>query len=482
MHWTALPMRRVLAATLAVGAAACTQSTREAVATAQAPAAAPAAPAPKAWNVLIYAAIDNDAEQDGNFFDFLDGVRAAHADDPQVEVLLFADRSEDYSDNASSLGEDFTDARLYRVRSGDCERLDGGAEFPEITRTGDYEPDSADPVNVRKFLAWAKAHHPARHTALMLYGHADGRAMCPDEDAGHEMGFAQLTDVVPAELSVDLMALELCYMGGVEVGYQWRPGNGGFSTRYLVAIPNAGPPLDWDRVFARLRTGGEGDLVDPATLTPERFGALIIEEGGKGRVELARRVPRMAERLGAEAVGCYDLARAAELKRAVDALAVQLALDGAREAFERDVRGPGPNGLVLNYSHDRLFADPFVDLHDMATRTAACDALPEETCAAAGAVVEAVNRFVLASWGGSGLQRFVPGASGVYLTCPVPGIGEVWSQCRWYSPGEVPLVYGRLAWCGDGATPGDGEVQTWFELLDAWFDKGADGGINRYTW
>jgi hypothetical protein len=92
------------------------------------------APAPqRPWTFLIYGACDNNAEDDGNFFRFLDGVRSAFADDPGIEVVLFLDRSDRYSTNATSLGEDFTDARLYRVRSGRSERLAGGNEFPEIT-------------------------------------------------------------------------------------------------------------------------------------------------------------------------------------------------------------------------------------------------------------------------------------------------------------------------------------------------------------
>jgi clostripain len=162
------------------------------------------------------------------------------------------DRSTKYSKNSTSLGEDFTDARLYIVRRSGCQRLDSGEQFPEISLTSNHEVDSADPENLRKFLAFGKARFAARHTALMLYGHADGRAMCPDEDSGNEMGFAQLTDAVAAEGAVDLMALELCNMGGVEIAYQWRPGNGAFHTKVLVAIPNAGPAMDWSRVFAHL--------------------------------------------------------------------------------------------------------------------------------------------------------------------------------------------------------------------------------------
>ncbi|HEU4418277.1 MAG TPA: clostripain-related cysteine peptidase [Planctomycetota bacterium] len=444
----------------------------------------------RAWTFAIYAAIDNNAEADGNFFAFFDGVRRAFADEPGIEIVLFADRSDRYSTNASSLGEDFTDGRLYRVRAGTCERLDGGAEFPEITTTSTWEPDSADPENVRKLLAFAKARYPSKHRALMLYGHADGRAMCPDEQSRHEMGFAQLTDVVPAALSVDLMALELCNMGGIEIAYQWRPGNGGFATRYLVAIPNAGPPLDWDRVFTRVHAGTGKGAVAPADLTPAGFAQLIVEEGGLGRKATAAAGGRRAQAMAHEAVAAYDLERAAAVKKAMDAMAVQLAAGGANaKAICARLRGPGPDGHALDYGRQRLQQDPFVDLYDFSARAAACEALTEQTRAAATAVMAATDEMVLASFGGSELPRFQASRCGVYFVFP-PGDDVVrgrdgverscWARCRWYSPLPVPGVFGRLHWCRDGAVAGNDVVENWFELLDAWFDGSGANDSNGY--
>ncbi|MGH7150341.1 MAG: clostripain-related cysteine peptidase, partial [Planctomycetota bacterium] len=341
--------------------------------------------------------------------------------------------------------------------------------------------------NVRKFVAFGKSRFPARHTALMLYGHADGRAMCPDEKSRHEMGFAELTAVATEKEAVDVMALELCNMGGVEIAYQWRPGNGGFSTKTLVAIPNAGPPLAWSRVFARLRApgapAGNGPAaVDPAGLSGPDFGRLIVEEGGAGRREAGE------ER---EAVGCYDLTRVEAVKRAVDALAVELARGDAKVVFE-ELRGPGPEGYALNYGRDRLDRAPFVDLHDLCRRAAACERLDAAARSASEAALAAVDEFVLASWGGKALPRFEAGKSGVFIVFP-DGDAEarggqgrkerVWARCRWYSPLAVPGVYGRLAWCSDGARPGNGVVENWFELLDRWFDETGDGpgGANGYA-
>ncbi len=58
----------------------------------------------------------------------------------------------------------------------------------------------------------------------------------------------------------------------------------------------------------------------------------------------------------------------------------------------------------------------------------------------------------------------------------------------WYNalePAGDADGYGKYAWCIDGATPGNGEVENWFELMDAWFDSAeADepGGSNGYAW
>lgn len=419
------------------------------------------------WTFLIYAACDNNAEHDGNFFRFLDGVRGALEDNQGIEVVLFMDRSTKYSRNSTSLGEDFTDARLYAVRRSGCQRLDGGEQFPEISLASNHEVDSADPENLRKFLAFGKARFPAQHTALMLYGHADGRAMCPDEESGNEMGFAQLTDAVAADGAVDLMALELCNMGGVEIAYQWRPGNGAFHTEVLVAIPNAGPAMDWTRVFAHL--GRNTGRVDPATLSPQDLGRLIVEQAAAGRQAASEEF---------EAIGCYDLTQVAAVKQALDALAVELARSGAKEAFA-GILTSGPDDFVLNYARNRIDEVPFVDLADLCRRLAASSQLDESVRNASQIVLERTDDLVLASWGGRELPRFEPGSNGIYVVCPNE---RNWPRCRWYSPLGVTGVYGRLAWCQDGATHENGKVENWFELLDTWYDKDgkADGGANRY--
>ena len=170
------------------------------------------------------------------------------------------------------LGSNFTGARVFRLRKDSCELLNADEFFPGMSLDPEYELDSADPKNVEAFVAFTKKNFPARQYGMMIYSHANGCTMCPDEESGNEMFIPQLTDEVKSDASVDFLALELCNMAGVEIAYQWRPGNGGFSAKALMAIPNAGPPLDWDRAFARIRSPGHassavGQSFDPAKLT-----------------------------------------------------------------------------------------------------------------------------------------------------------------------------------------------------------------------
>src|SRR5262247_1069326 len=244
-----------------------------------------------AWTILLYGAADNSA--DGHFIEFTDKVRRAIDDDPGIDLVMFIDRNERHEKRPTFLGEDFTSTRLYRIKKDSVERLSGGAHFPEITKDSDVNLNSADASTLQRFIAWGKENFPAQHYGLLIYSHADGQTMCPDVRSRSEMGIAEVNDKIGVKDRVDFLALELCNMGGIEIAYQWRPGNGSFEADVLVAIPNAGPPLDWDRAFARIRTPGHGSpiaqVVDPATMTAADFGRLVIEEGRLGREASAKR-------------------------------------------------------------------------------------------------------------------------------------------------------------------------------------------------
>lgn len=491
---SALACAATIAAWVAASAVAFSapQATPAAAAKATPPAAA------KDWTILIYGAADNNA--DGPIFGFLRDVRSAVADDPALNLVLFIDRSTGYSHNATALGEYFSGGRLYELHSTTATRLDGGAEFPEMKLDSEFEPDSADPATLQKFLRFGKAHYPARHTCLLIYSHASGVTMCPDQQANHDMGIAELTEETDDEDAVDVTALELCLMGGVEIAYQWRPGNGGFSTEVLLAIPNAGPPLDWNRIFGRIHAPGSpaakgrSDCVDPAKLDARAFGRLAVEEGGRGRQALVHDHPEAAEHANLESVAAYDLTRVEAVKRAVDELAVALWRGNAKEAFGA-LRGR-PGALAMNYARDEIGEHPYFDLHELLKRAAACEALDADSRAKARAAMAKVGDFMLASFGMPGYAGFEPGHHGVFIVFPfgdetrpatLGGTERAWKGFGWYSPLPSKLEttkVGSLAWCRDGAIAGDGKVENWFELLDCWYDvdNGEGGGLNGWRW
>ena len=456
--------------------------------------------AERPWTFLVYGAADNNA--DGPILGFLDDLRKALDDDPGMELVLLLDRHEKFSDDEEMLGANFSGARLFRVRKDSAERLDPGEEFPAIAGSGDPEIDSADPAHLASFLAYGKKHFPAKRYGLLIYSHADGKRMCPDDENKGEMWIPELPAKVGAENKVDFLGLELCNMSGIEIAYQWRPGNGGFSADVLLAIPNAGPPLDWARAFARIRTPGHATAAaaphfDPAVMTAADLGKLVVEEGARGRREMAAAHPNREEDIRYESAACMDLGLAGEVKQKIDALAVALARTRAKEAFEA-VRGPSPDGKTVDFARGGVEETPYYDLYQLCDRAAYSDKLDADTRKAARAAADAVDRFVLDSFGMDALELegFEDGKGGVFIVFPDGdehtgrfGTGEktIWSQFRWYSPLERKSdkdPYGRWAFLADGAKAGNGVVENWYELLDSWFDPDADGtgGVNAYRW
>jgi clostripain len=207
-------------------------------------------------------------------------------------------------------------------------------------------------------------------------------------------------------------------------------------------------------------------------MTPEDFGKLVIEEGFRGRQASERPGGRRSK----ESAGSYDLRKAGEVKRAVDALAVALSKTESKGII-LELRNASSEGGLISYSDD----GSYVDLYDLCRRIAGCDRLPETVRSAATEVMKGVGRFMIASFGMSAYKQFEAGKNGVFIVLP-SGKPICWKQFRWYTPilGDRKN-YGNWSFLKDGATPGNGVIENWFELLDSWFDV-ADyqGGINGY--
>ena len=455
------------------------------------------------WTIMHYGSTANSAEE--TIMDDYDEMKKGFINHQGIELIVLLDRIPGFSEDKSVFGENFYDTRLYRITQDKTERLDGGAEYPEITKTSNYDTNMADAHTLKKFIRFCKANYPAEHYALIIYTHGSGPYLSRDEDKGSKgdvLYTAEITDVLTSEESVDLIAFDVCLMGGVENAYQWRPGNDGFNAQIMVASAPSTGPYAYDKIFQRLRSGGgdngETDTMvggkekycDPATTTAREFGGLLLEEIFDGQPE--------------ESWACYDLTRVDTVKKSVDALAVNLAKEGKKEDFE-EIRGSGCLLQTLNYMADisdrGWIRGPFFDLYDLAKRTAESSKFSEGIRSSALKVMKNVDDMVLYSYGGPSYPGFENGKHGLYIFFPdgdrvVMGKRH-WTAQTWYNvleikdpPKEWPkeygkyYSYGKYFWCRDGATPGNNRVENWFELLDSWFDKDnkESGGLNKYQW
>jgi clostripain len=206
-------------------------------------------------------------------------------------------------------------------------------------------------------------------------------------------------------------------------------------------------------------------------MTAADFGKLVIEEGYRGR-----QASEKWWRGSRESAGCYDLRQAGAVKEAVDALAVTLAKTDSKGAL-LGLRNASSKGRLISYSGE----GSYVDLYDLCRRVAGSDRFAEPVRSAATGVMNGVERMMIASFGMSAYKHFEAGKNGVFVVLP-SGKPDCWKQFPWYTPLRGDRrSYGNWSFLQDGATPGNGVIENWFELLDAWFDVADDkGGINGY--
>lgn len=450
------------------------------------------------WTIIYYAGGCNSCEE--TIMDDIAEMKRGFVNDQGLELVMLIDRVAGFSDDSSVFGEDFTDTRLYRITHNKTERLDGAAEFSEITKTSQYDANLGDAHTLKKFIRYCKSHYPADQYALIIYSHGIGPWVCYDDESNRDAIYtAEFTDVLSSKEAVDVMGLDVCSMGGVENLYQWRPGNGSFNAKIVIASAPSTGPWAYDKIFERLR-GGDGDngepdttlggkekYFNPSTMTALDLASVIFEEIRDGQPE--------------ECWSCYDLTRVEALKKAVDILAQNLAKEAKKEDVEA-CRGLGRPKTIFYPQAEMnrmLLGEPYFDVYGLAKNLSLSDKFSGAIKTSAEAVARSADDVVLYSYAqADDYPGFEDGKHGLYIFYPL-GDWKVqgkphWAYQYWYSPldmtKEPPLEsqrirpYGKYFWCKDGAKPGNSHIENWFELLDSWYDtgNGKDGGLNKYRW
>ncbi|MBN1531234.1 MAG: hypothetical protein JXA20_01095 [Spirochaetes bacterium] len=480
---------------------------------------------PQTWTLMVYAC--------NTFLDIfvlanLEEMMKGFHEDIHINLVILMDRES--VAQLEPFEEYFNDTRLYVMRhdgkTGRLDRINGTPQLPEITTISeDYEANMGDPATLARFIEYVKKNYPAQHFGLIFHSHGFGvggfsEDMTNDYDVLHvgEINDPDNPDSLTKAHAVDMLIFNCCSMGGIETAYQFRKSadNPGFYADYMLAAPTElfSMQFKYDTIFKRISTtggtipgdkeditGGTADerIYDPRTMTPVELGRIIIEEE---RDSLFAENPGWARYT---VISLYDLSNARPVKAAMDELAISLYVHNEKNKLEA-LRDDGTKVYPhFNYCHTvnewewEVLEFPFYELYDVCHGIENGD-FSENTKAKAALVKHAMKNLLLYSYYNEeignlkGISLFMPHGDYVLKTTGLLAGDRMFRHQWWYNAlyvGDVyptklitQRYYGKLSWCADGATPGDGIVSNYFELLDAWYDGGdlQQGGWNRYRY
>jgi len=187
------------------------------------------------WTFIIYMAADNDLESAGiSNFNELEAVRYGSA---PISILVLFDRSP-YFDMTNG---NWSDTRLFEIKSApsglsstiyspclDCPELG-------LSRNGETELNTADPLVLSRLIDFAKRVYPAEHYALIMWGHGTGwrgrtdagthnnphKAVAIDDSSGQYMSLPSFGRAIAGK-GLSFIGFDTCYGAILEIAYQIR--------------------------------------------------------------------------------------------------------------------------------------------------------------------------------------------------------------------------------------------------------------------
>ncbi len=418
------------------------------------------------WTVAFYYDADNNLES--YMMEDMAELAAAARPDYPVNLVALIDRGTDPYVDAEPFGEDFQDTRLYQFTGSSPIPLEPGVER-----------DMGDIATLRWFIDYVKSEFPARHYALVIGNHGSGlgdyniygsKAICYDDTNETFISIRDFSSGLSAKESVELLILDACFMGYVELGYELAPirsglPNAGFTSDYLLSSPHevVAEGFPYDAFLEGLYTAYNTDGFRP---TGAALGAIML---AAQREHLKQNPSGLIE-----STMCYslvDLARIDAFKRTLDDLASRLA-GRETEAIQAIF---GNSEYFLKIANNALFYyfDPsrpknwlYYPGVDAASLLEALRS--DENFAELGepinACLTALDAMILDSMGAVAYPGFAEGLHGLALFFPKGSVKyfttPVWELQTWYGPEY-------LAWSRDGVSAD--AVGNWFQLLDSWW-------------
>ena len=339
------------------------------------------------------------------------------------------------------------------------------------------------------FIDFVKDRYDSENYALVLWNHGggvrsgerslpDSRTICWDDSSGGDVLYSgEIRNMVGDENSVDLLAMDACLMGMLEVAYQFRPSNSKFSAEAMAFSPatEQGDGYEYNLLLPQLITGRT-----ISQLTANTFADEIVD---------AYRAAFSA--VSGETQTAVDLTKIAAVKGAVDDLASLLT---GYEATMLNSGGVQDNTYAYFDTTSAYEWKEYAgfDLYDLAdqTKSAISYAAIDDAC---DDVMAAVSAAVIDSTLGNSGGGYLPGSHGLSIFFP-DGDGPYNSYTYWdyqyfyTSLSNASLLswynsvwtggngnYGEIEFC---SADNDGTVESWFELLQYWFNPTKDASVH----
>lgn len=437
------------------------------------------------WTIMYYGAGSNSSE-----LDLLKDIKGMikGKQSKGYEVIALIDRIEGFSNDSKTLGENFTDTKLYKFDANNYHELSGKEILPELKKETSYEANMGDADLLKRFIQYCKAYYPAKHYMLVLRSHGNGWRMCPDKETGIDdaLHSAELSDVLSADESVDILGLDVCSMAGLENFHEWRPSQSSFSANYILASATVSQALDYKSICSRLQTDGKTSKeknyfesgneknLNPFTMTPKEFSKLLIEETYDSQEW--------------SSWGVFDNTKITDVKLRINELARLLSVEKNATVYSiiEKTSGYYHEKGIEKVKQEIIF--PYVDAYDFVQQISNHQELHQKTRAKAKEVCEIIDQLVMYSYfGGKGplpkKDNFEEGRNGVYIIAPLGNKtdalieGTFWEYVKqWYSPYDQKHIegldtYGLYDWCIDGMKPENEKVDNFYEYLDFLFTK-----------
>jgi len=422
----------------------------------------PSAPDDK-WTFMVYLDGDNNLE-DYALLDFneMEAGLKASGNSENINIIVLFDRR---NDGTSDTG--WTETRTYRIAADDSADI-----ISDQLATGfEAELNMGDPATLTDFLNFCQTEAPADHYALMFWNHGGGarsvtlpqpevqsRHICEDESSpGDYLFMDEVQQGIKAAFPVglDVVSMDACLMGTVEAAYEMRD----LCNYYVASMSNVNSHgWNYADFFGRMAAGaGGGTAEDLAGLMVDSYRTFTLN-------------------MPAESISSVRTAGLSSLKTKIDLLSAEL-YSADKKVLIQNIRDNTYDFFEDSYELEAISA-PYHDLGDLCYMLISNEAyLSPAVSAAALAVIDELGKTVTAAYAGPSLGNYY--GSGLEVK---RGLSIFFSKGNliyknqshyawqyWYTALDSSVFgpYGFIDFC---TSDDDGQVETWRELMEAWYD------------